>query len=134
MEAASRGVDVQILTNSKASNDTGFVSDAARYFMDDLVDAGVKIYERRGSTLHSKTASFDGGYALVGSHNLNGRSSGRDSEVVLGIDQVEVAEQLDARFARGIQQADAVTPEVLEGESFFTNLRQFAFAQFAWTF
>lgn len=134
MAAAQRGVDVQVLTNSKASNDTGFVSDAARYFMDDLVDAGVKIFERRGSTLHSKTASFDGKYSLVGSHNLNGRSSGRDSEVVLGIDQADVAKQLDTRFAEGIKQADAVTKEVLEDESFFTNLRQFAFAQFAWTF
>lgn len=134
IDAAKRGVDVKVLTNSRASNDTAFVSDAARYFMDDMIAAGVKIYEKQGGTLHSKTATFDGGYSIVGSANLNGRSKGRDSEVVMAITDRSTAQSLNTRFETGLSRAKPVTVQELKQESFGTNLRQWAFSTLAWMF
>lgn len=132
--AAARGVDVRIMTNSYESNDIGFVSEAARYFYDELLAAGVKIYEKQGGTLHSKTASFDGEYSIVGSCNLNGRSKGRDSECVLSTDDPRIARELEQRFDSGLEQTKEVTLAELEGEGFFADLRQWALSTLAWTF
>lgn len=132
--AAERGVDVRVMTNSYESNDIGFVSEAARYFYDELLAAGVKIYEKQGGTLHSKTASFDGEYSIVGSCNLNGRSKGRDSECVVTTDDPQIARQLEERFDSGLPETREVTLEELQQEGFFTDLRQWALASLAWTF
>ncbi len=134
VEAAERGVDVQIMTNSRASNDLGFVSDAARYFFDELLEAGCKIYEKQGGTIHSKTASFDGKYSLVGSHNLNGRSDSRDSESIMATNDPGIAQSLDQRFASGIAECEQITEKTLAQEGFFTNLKQWALSTMAWTF
>ncbi len=134
VRAAHRGVDVKVMTNSRASNDTGVVSDAARYFYDDLIKAGVKVFEKQGATVHAKTATFDGAFSLVGSANLNGRSDGRDSEDVLAVRDNSVAKQLESRFASGISQTKAVTSQELKGEGFFVNLKQWALSTLAWTF
>lgn len=132
--AAKRGVEVKVLTNSKQSNDMGFVSDAARYFYDDLLKAGVKIYEKQGGTLYSKTASFDGEFSIVGSVNLNGRSKNTDAEVAVAVQDGGTAQQLDQRFASGLKEAVPVTMGELKREGFFTNLKQWALSTLAWTF
>lgn len=134
IDAAKRGVDVKVMTNSRASNDTAFVSDAARYFYDEMIAAGVKIYEKQGGTLHAKTATFDGSYSIVGSANLNGRSKGRDSEVVMAITDPGTAQSLTQRFETGLGRTRQVTVQELEHETFGTNLRQWAFSTLAWMF
>lgn len=134
MQAAKRGVDVRVMTNSAASNDIGFVSEAARYFYDELLAAGVKIFEKQGGTLHSKTLTCDGAYSIVGSCNLNGRSKGRDSECVLATDDPGIANGLARRFDSGLAETQEITLAALKKESFVTNLRQWALSSFAWTF
>lgn len=134
VDAARRGVDVEVLTNSRESNDMGFVSDAARYFYDELLAAGVKIHEKQGGTLHAKTATFDGEYSLVGSFNLNGRSVNQDAEVVLAVEDGATAGQLEARFRQGLEQSRPITSAELNREGFVTNLKQWALSTLAWTF
>lgn len=134
IDAAKRGVEVKVLTNSRESNDMGFVSDAARAFYDDMMKAGVQIYEKQGGTLHAKTATFDGEFSIVGSVNLNGRSRYEDAEVAVAVQDGSTAKQLEDRFASGLSQAKQVTMGELEKESFFTNLKQWALSTLAWTF
>jgi cardiolipin synthase len=131
--AARRGVDVRIMSNSKESSDMGFVVEAARYCYNELLEAGVKIYEVSGGTLHAKTASFDGQYAIVGSANLNGRSKGLDTEVVLAIRDDKAAAQLDERFNNGIPRAKEITLADVEADSFVTNLKQWGLSTLSWT-
>jgi cardiolipin synthase len=134
IDAAKRGVDVKVMSNSKEANDMGFVTDAARYFYDDMLKAGVKIYEKHGGTLHSKTATFDGEFSIVGSVNLNGRSKNTDAEVALAVSDSSTAKQLETRFAGGIKETRQITMDEMKKESFMTNLKQWALSTFAWTF
>ena len=122
------------MSNSKASNDMGFVSDAARYFYDDLIKAGVQIFEKHGGTLHSKTATFYGEFSVVGSVNMNGRSKNTDSEVALAVQDDVTARQLEQRFAAGLKETVPVTMAELKRDSFMTNLKQWALSTLAWTF
>ncbi|MBX5482875.1 MAG: phosphatidylserine/phosphatidylglycerophosphate/cardiolipin synthase family protein [Myxococcaceae bacterium] len=133
-DAARRGVDVLVMTNSRESNDLAVVTDAARYFYDELIAAGVRVFEKTGGTLHAKTATFDGVYSIVGSVNLNGRSERLDSEDAIGILDAATARALEVRFEEGLSQTHEVTAEELRNEDFLTNLRQFSLSLLAWTF
>ncbi len=134
LNAARRGVKVRVMTNSRESNDIGIVSDAARYFYDDLIEAGVEIYEKHGGTLHSKTMTVDGTYSIVGSVNLNGRSQWRDSESMAAISSESTARKLEQRFESGLSECKQITTDELEDESFLTNLQQWAISFLAPTF
>jgi cardiolipin synthase len=134
IDAAKRGVDVKVMTNSREANDMGFVSDAARHFYDDLMKAGVKIYEKHGGTLHSKTATFDGDFSIVGSVNMNGRSKNTDAEIAMAVTDPKTAKSLEERFAGGLKETKQITLGELKKESFVTNLKQWALSTLAWTF
>lgn len=134
IDAAKRGVEIKVMTNGRASSDMGFVADAARYFYDDMIKAGVQISEKQGGTLHAKTATFDGEFSVVGSVNLNGRSKNQDAEVAMAVQDPSTAKALEERFASGLKQSAPVTMAELKKESFITNLKQWALSTLAWTF
>jgi cardiolipin synthase len=105
--AAARQVDVKLILPSQT--DSWLVFHAGRGYYDQLLRAGVKIYERRGVILHSKTALIDGVWATVGSTNLDWRSFLHNEElnaVVLG---QEFGDQVQAMFARDLAASDEVT-------------------------
>jgi cardiolipin synthase len=84
---------------------------AGRNYYDRLLRAGVKIYERHGALLHSKTALIDGVWATVGSTNLDWRSFLHNHElnaVVLG---QEFGDQVRAMFEQDLAASDAVILE-----------------------
>ncbi len=85
--AARRGVDVRLILPSQT--DASLVFHAGRSFYERLLRAGVKIFERGGVILHSKSVVIDGVWATIGSTNLDWRSFLHNYElnaVVLGTD------------------------------------------------
>ena len=105
--AARRGVDVKLILPGQT--DSWLVFHAGRGSYEQLLKAGVKIYERRDVILHSKTALVDGVWATVGSTNLDWRSFLHNYElnaVVLG---VEFGDQVKAMFEKDLEASDAVT-------------------------
>ena len=107
--AARRGVDVKLILPSQT--DSWLVFHAGRGYYDRLLQNGVKIYERRGVILHSKTALIDGVWATVGSTNLDWRSFLHNRElnaVVLG---TEFGNQVQTMFNKDLAESDAVTLE-----------------------
>ena len=134
MDAAKRGVEVKVLTNSKSSSDMSFVVEASHWFYDDLLAAGVKIFEKTGGTLHSKTATIDGCYSIIGSCNLNRRSDGRDTESVVAITDEDTAQKLELRFGGGLAEANEVTLEMLaRSRTAGVTVKQWALSTVAWT-
>lgn len=105
--AAARGVDVRLIL--PARSDSGLVFHAGRSHYQRLLEAGVKIHERRGVILHAKTALIDGVWATVGSTNLDWRSFVHNHElnaVVLG---AGFGRQMQAMFAADLAASDEIT-------------------------
>ncbi len=70
--AANRGVDTTIIF--PARNDDFAVGATSRSYYEDLLAAGVKIYEYQVGILHAKTMTVDGEVTLIGSANMDRRS------------------------------------------------------------
>ena len=107
--AAARGVDVRLILPSET--DSWLVFHAGRGYYGRLLRAGVKIYERRGRVLHSKTALIDGVWSTVGSTNLDWRSFLHNHElnaVVLGS---EFGAQVQAMFEADLAESNAISLE-----------------------
>ncbi len=107
--AARRGVDTQLVLPGKSDSLLVLRAGQARY--DDLLDAGVKIFERHDRFLHAKTAVIDGVWSTVGSSNLDWRSFLHNDEVNVVILGREVGQQMDALFAKDREAAERVTRE-----------------------
>lgn len=82
MSAAQRGVAIKLI-NSEAV-DQFFVGNAERSYYEDLLSAGVKIYQYKAPVLlHTKTISIDDDIAVIGSSNLDMRSFHLNLEVTM---------------------------------------------------
>jgi cardiolipin synthase len=67
--AAKRGVNVKIVLSS--ISDVSMVKYATEYFYNDLLKAGINIYEWKQSVLHAKVGLIDSEWLSLGSYNLN---------------------------------------------------------------
>ena len=70
--AANRGIDTTIILPQR--NDDFAVGATSRSYYEELLDAGVKIFEFGGGLLHAKTMTIDGDVTLIGSANMDRRS------------------------------------------------------------
>jgi len=70
--SAQRGVATSLVV--PARNDSWIVGAASRSYYQDLLHAGVRIFEYRPGLLHSKTLTVDGEITLIGSANMDRRS------------------------------------------------------------
>jgi cardiolipin synthase len=108
-DAAERGVDVTIIL--PGNTDSWMVFNAGRSHYSNLLESGVKIYERRGALLHAKTALIDGVWSTVGSTNLDWRSFLFNEEVNAVVLGPGFGAQMQAMFDADIAASDAITPE-----------------------
>ncbi len=114
--AAGRGVKVRILTNSLAASDVGAVHAGYAKRREDLLRAGVQLYELKptagresrdekssvgsssSSGLHAKTFAVDRSRVFVGSFNFDQRSARLNTEMGLVIDSPKLAQGLAEFF------------------------------------
>ena len=80
--AAKRGVDVRILVPGPHI-DKGFVRVAGRAAYDQLLEAGVSLYEYQPTMLHAKSMVVDGSWSSVGTVNFDNRSFQLHDEITL---------------------------------------------------
>ena len=78
-EAASRGVDVRLMLPQNV--DTPFLKSANRGYYTECLEAGVRIFERGGTFIHSKTLVSDDALTVIGTSNLDERSFRLNYEV-----------------------------------------------------
>ena len=120
---AGRGVQVRILTNSAAATDVGAVHAGYAKRREDLLRAGIRLYELKpsavergpeekqttggssGASLHAKTFAIDRSRLFVGSFNFDARSARLNTEMGLLIDSPALAARLAASFEDDIPNA-----------------------------
>ena len=101
--AARRGVDTSLVL--PARNDSPLVAAASRSFYDQLLAAGVKIFEYQKGLLHAKTMTIDRDLAMVSTANLDRRSFELNFEVSMVVYDTDFASQL--RFVQRSYIADS---------------------------
>jgi len=124
MDAAGRGVDVRLILPSHSDSQVVFHAGRSHYAA--LLEGGVKIHERRGALLHSKTAVVDGVWATVGSTNLDWRSFLDNDEinaVVLGRD---FGQKMQSMFAADLESSDTIELDAWERRPLLFRLREWA--------
>jgi cardiolipin synthase len=107
--AAARGVDVVLVLPSHT--DFWAVFHAGRSYYADLLEAGVKIYERQSALLHSKTIVIDGVWSTVGSSNMDWRSFLHNKELNLVVLGRDFGRQMEAMFEDDLRQSLRVDVE-----------------------
>jgi cardiolipin synthase A/B len=95
IKRARGGVDVRILVPGNQT-DAVPVQLAGRSFYEELLAAGVRIFEFKPAMMHAKTMVVDSAWSIVGSANLDERSMELNEENVLGI--------ADRDFARSVEE------------------------------
>lgn len=123
-DAVQRGVDVRLILPSHT--DFWLVFHAGRAYYAELLDAGVKIYERRDALLHSKTALIDGVWSTIGSTNLDWRSFLHNEEVNAVILGQEFSSQMQAMFETDLASSNPITLEQWEQRSLSDRLKEMA--------
>jgi len=121
-EAVQRGVDVRLLLPEKI--DTAMVFYASRSYYDELLSAGVKIYERQDALLHAKTALIDGVWSTVGSTNLDWRSFLSNQEINAVILRQNFGAQMHALFEKDLESSKLVTLEEWRKRSFGARIKE----------
>ena len=106
-DAVARGVDVRLLLPEKT--DSTLVFYASRSFYDELLSAGVKIYERKDALLHAKTALIDGVWSTIGSTNLDWRSFTNNQEINAVILSQGFSDQMHALFEKDLTRSTNIT-------------------------
>lgn len=107
--AAKRGVDVTLILQGKS--DSQLVLRAGQSHYQHLLDAGVVIYERSDTLLHSKSAVIDGVWSTVGSSNLDWRSFLHNDEVSVIVLGAEFGAEMEQLFQKDLARSQRITVE-----------------------
>ncbi len=121
-DAARRGVDVQLLLPSVS--DSWLVMSAGRRHYGELLEAGVKIYERQGALLHAKTTLIDGVWSAVGSTNLDWRSFLHNDEIDAIVLSASFGDQMRAAFQADLAQSQQLTLEKWSNRGLTARLQE----------
>jgi cardiolipin synthase len=107
--AGERGVEVGLIL--PRHSDYAVARYAAQTHYAELLQAGVKIYERNDAILHAKTVTIDGVWSSVGSTNLDWLSFAIDDEVNVSVLDAHFAQEMEQAFAADREQSTEVTRE-----------------------
>jgi cardiolipin synthase len=107
--AVARGVEVRIIVPRK--NNHWYVQYATQSLYEELLEAGVKIYEKEGIFSHAKAMLVDGTWALMGSSNCDVRSFKLNFELDFAVMQGDFLNVLRAQFQREFSESKEVMLE-----------------------
>jgi cardiolipin synthase len=107
---AERGVKVRILVPGKHI-DKGFVRVGGRASYDELLDAGIELYEYGPTMLHAKSLVLDDVWSSVGSVNFDNRSFQLHDEATLCVQSRDFAAELTEQFERDLAVSERIDPE-----------------------
>jgi len=102
--AALSGVDVRLIIPGKP--DYKIVHWASHSYLEEIMEAGVRVYQYRKGFIHSKVIIADGALASIGTANMDLRSFHHNFEVNALIYEREVVEDLEYQFFRDLADSE----------------------------
>ncbi|HEU4589092.1 MAG TPA: phospholipase D-like domain-containing protein [Gemmatimonadales bacterium] len=110
MQRARDGLDVRLLVPGPHT-DAKPVRLAGRSHYEALLEAGARIFEFQPSMMHGKTVVVDGEWCVVGSANMDKRSTRLNEENVFGISDAGFAEQVERGLLADFQRSKEIKLE-----------------------
>src|SRR5688572_18045741 len=104
--AAMDGVDVRLLV--PGASDIPILKPLTRSGYRPLLDAGVRVFEWKGTMVHAKTAVADGTWARVGSTNLNLASWYGNLELDVVVEDVKFAKKMEETYLRDLENSTEI--------------------------
>lgn len=104
--AALSGLKVKLLV--PGVSDIGLVNAAARSYYDELLSAGVEIYQYQKGFIHAKTLVADGKLSVVGTANMDYRSFELNFEVNALVYDCDFSKQLREVFYNDLKDAEKI--------------------------
>jgi cardiolipin synthase len=114
---AKQGVDVRIIGPN--GTDAKHVKWASQSYYSELLANGIKVYEYQPSRIHAKVMVIDSTWSMIGSANLDNRSSRINIELVAGTDDPVLAHTLMEKFANDQNSSQEITKEFWDGRSLY---------------
>jgi cardiolipin synthase len=122
--AAQRGVDVRLVL--PGVSDHGLIRYAGQGFYDQLLTAGVKIFELQVAVLHAKTAVIDSAWSTIGSANIDRRSFLHNYELNVVVLDPAFGRDMESAFNEDLRDSRQVTLEQWKHRPWMDRLREWA--------
>ncbi|WP_027468524.1 cardiolipin synthase [Deefgea rivuli] len=108
---ARRGVSTTVIFPQR--NDSWIVEAASHSYYEELLAAGVQIYEFVGGVLHTKSLTLDGEMTLIGSANLDRRSFELNFENNILFFDAALTAEMRQRQSEYLTQSELVTVDMV---------------------
>jgi cardiolipin synthase len=106
-DAAHRGVEVEFIVTNV--NDDGLVHQASQSYYQDLLKAGIRIFQLKSSILHAKTGVVDAHWSTVGSTNMDMRSFLYNKEINIMVKGDSFGREMEDAFREDLRNSIEVT-------------------------
>jgi len=123
-DAARRGVDVRLVL--PGVSDHSLIRYAGQGFYDQLLKAGVKIFELQIAVLHAKTAVIDGAWSTIGSANIDRRSFLHNYELNVVVMDPAFGQAMESAFNEDLRDSKQVTLEQWKHRPWMDRIREWA--------
>jgi cardiolipin synthase len=108
--SAQRGVKIDIIVPG-SHTDQRWVRLVSRRKYNELLRAGIRIYEYRAGMTHAKVLNVDDLWVVLGTTNFDNRSFEHNDEVNLAIRDEELSARLTTDFVNDLKKCEEVTLE-----------------------
>ncbi len=116
INASLSGVNVEMLI--PARGDSKAVQFAMESYIEELLDAGIKIYRYKKGFVHAKTITVDGIFSMVGTTNMDVRSFDYNFEVSALIYDEKICKNLDIQFNDDLNNAQLLNKDLWDKRNF----------------
>lgn len=123
LAAEERGVDVKILLPGEVI-DSKLVQSASQSYYKRLLKNGVEIYEYTPTMLHSKTIVIDGTWSMIGSANIDTRSTFFNVENLIAIQDASFGKKLQETFFKDLEVSKQITLEEWKDRSIVRKIME----------
>lgn len=129
VKAVKRGVDVRLMVPGQ-HNDQPLTKSAGRAAYGKMLEGGAKIFEYQPTMIHTKAMVIDGMFSLVGSSNLDPRSSEINEELDLAIYDQGFARTMESMFESDLTHSTQYTYEQFKQRSLWERMTEWLMLPF----
>jgi cardiolipin synthase len=129
VKAVQRKVDVRFLLPGPY-NDQPMTQSAGRTAYGRLLEGGVKIFEYQPTMIHAKTMVVDGVFSMLGSSNIDPRSSEINEEIDVVVYDEGFARRMEEAFEKDLTQSREYTLQQFKDRSLWERTTEWLMLPF----